>query len=115
MNIQINGHRKSKDTRKTERFFSERRIPFHSRDLIEKPLSPREIENISRSVNPDLLIDTESAAYKKAGMEYMEYDPAEEVVEKPQLIRMPIVRNGPEATVGYAPDTWLRWIADDKR
>jgi arsenate reductase (glutaredoxin) len=114
MNIQINGHKKSKDTRKAERFFSERNVPFHSRDIIEKPLSPGEIENICRSIDPESLIDTESNAYKKGGFAFMVYDPIEEISEKPHLIRIPIVRNGNVSTVGYEPDIWAGWIESDR-
>ena len=36
MNLQIIGTKKCKETQKAERYFSERRIPFHFKDLIEK-------------------------------------------------------------------------------
>jgi hypothetical protein len=36
MNIQIIGTKKCNETRKAERFFKERRISFHFRDLSEK-------------------------------------------------------------------------------
>ena len=114
MNIQINGHRKSKETRKAERFFSDRGLPFHSRDIIEKPLAPREIENICRTLDPESLIDTESSTYKKSGLAFMVYDPIEEISERPQLIRMPIVRNGGKVTVGYEPDIWNEWIESSR-
>ena len=38
MNVQIFGTKKNPDTRKAERFFKERRIPFQSVDLQEKSL-----------------------------------------------------------------------------
>lgn len=112
MNIQINGHRKSQDTKKAERFFSERRVDYHLRDVVEKPLAPREIERILRSIPAENLIDTESRQFKKRGLEHMVYDPVEEITEDPRLLRMPIVRNGDRATVGYDPDTWVRWIEE---
>jgi len=58
--IQILGTRKSNDTKKAIRFFSERRIQYHFRDLSEKGLSPGELQNICRTIDPDDLIDTES-------------------------------------------------------
>lgn len=94
------------------RFFSERRVPYHFRDLTEKGLSPGELENICRTVDPDELIDTASPQYKKRGMAYMEFDPREEVLEDPLLLNMPIVRYGKEATIGYSPDAWKRWTSD---
>ena len=34
---------------------------------------------------------------------------ADKVYENQQLIRLPVVRNGKKATVGYAPETWKQW------
>ncbi len=34
---------------------------------------------------------------------------AEKVMENQSVIRQPIVRNGRQATVGYAPDVWKTW------
>ena len=31
------------------------------------------------------------------------------VYENQSLIRLPVVRNGKAATVGYAPETWKQW------
>ena len=36
-------------------------------------------------------------------------DRAEKVMENQSVIRQPIVRNGRQATVGYAPDVWKMW------
>ena len=35
--------------------------------------------------------------------------PAEEKLLEYQLFRVPIVRNGKQATVGYCPDVWQTW------
>ena len=43
MNIQIIGTKKCKETQKAERYFKERRIPFHFRDLTEKGLAKGEL------------------------------------------------------------------------
>ena len=59
MNIQIFGIKGSNDTRKAERFFKERRIPFHFRDLNEKGISKGELENIKLAIHPEKLIDKE--------------------------------------------------------
>lgn len=108
--IQILGTRKSNDTKKAMRFFSERRVPYHFRDLSEKGLSAGELENICRTVDLEELVDTKSPQYKKRGMGYMDFDIREEVLEDPLLLHMPIVRCGPESTVGYSPESWKRWI-----
>ena len=110
--IQILGTKKSNDTKKAMRFFSERRVPYHFRDLTEKGLSPGEIDNICRTVDPEELLDTDSPQYKKRGMGYMDFDIREEVLEDPLLLNMPIVRHGAESTVGYSPEVWKRWISE---
>ena len=36
------------------------------------------------------------------------------LMEKPQLLHLPIVRSGKLATVGYCPDVWEKWIEEKK-
>ena len=35
-----------------------------------------------------------------------EEDKLEKVLENPQVIRTPVVRNGKQSTLGYQPDIW---------
>jgi len=112
MNIQILGRKNCNDTKKAQRYFKERRINFHFRDLTEKGLSKGELENICRTVDLENLIDKESKQFKKRGLEYMVYDIEEELLTDPLIIKTPIVRNGAKATVGVEPDTWAEWIKD---
>ena len=114
MTIQIFGTKKCKTTQKAVRFFKERGISPHQVDLAEKGISPGELENISRAVGVDNLIDPESAAYKKKGMAYMEFDVQEEVLENPLLLKTPVCRNGKDATIGHEPDVWQAWIDREK-
>lgn len=109
MNIQIFGTKKCNNTKKAQRFFKERGIQIHFRDLTEKGISAGELENVSRSVDLEDLIDTDSKQYNKRGMQYMVFDLREELLEDPLLLKTPIVRNGKEATVGYQPDLWKEW------
>ncbi|MCA2005570.1 MAG: ArsC family transcriptional regulator [Ignavibacterium sp.] len=110
MNIQIIGTRKCKETQKAERFFKERRIAFHIRDLTEKGLTKGELENICRVIPIDELIDKESKQYKERGMQYMKFDIEEELLSDPLLLKTPIVRNERLVTVGYKPEVWKEWI-----
>ncbi len=112
MNIQIIGTKKCKETQKTERFFKERRIPFHFRNLTEKGIAKGELENIKRAVPIDDLFDEEGKQFKKRNLEFMVYDKEEELLSDPLLLTTPIVRNGKLATVGYQPDVWKGWIAE---
>jgi len=36
-------------------------------------------------------------------------DKLEKVLENPQVIKTPVVRNGKQSTLGYQPDIWKGW------
>jgi arsenate reductase-like glutaredoxin family protein len=112
MNIQIIGTKKCRETQKAERFFKERRVPFHFRDLNEKGLAKGELENISRKIKIEDLIDTNGKRYKELGMQFMVFDIEEELLKDPLLIKTPIVRNGNLSTVGYVHEIWENWIKE---
>lgn len=112
MNIQIFGTKKSFDTKKAQRYFKERRIPFQFINLAEKPMSKGELESVMRAVggidalvNPDAR-DEEVAALVMHLAEVQRFDA---LLENQQVLREPIVRNGRKATVGYEPDVWKSW------
>ena len=110
MNIQIFGARKSFDTKKAERWFKERRIKYQYIDLESKGLSPGEYRSIRAAVGYDALVDRDSPDYRELGIDYLLPQAAEEkLLENPWLFRVPIVRNGRQATVGYCPDVWKTW------
>lgn len=113
MNIQIFGTKKCNDTRKAERFFKERRITFHFRDLTEKGISKGELENIKRVIAIEDLIDTEGKQYQKRNMQFMKFDIETELLDDALLFKTPIVRNGAKVTIGYQPDEWKKWIEED--
>lgn len=110
MNIQIIGTKSCNDTKKAERYFKERRIPFHFRDLNEKGLSKGEFDNIIKVIMPEQLIDKDGKQYKKRNLQYMIFNIEEELLNDPLLLKTPIVRNGKEVTVGFCPDEWKKWI-----
>jgi arsenate reductase-like glutaredoxin family protein len=109
MNVQIFGTKGCSETRKAERYFKERRIPFHFRDLNEKGVSKGELENILRRYKLEDLIDREGKQYKKRNLQYMVLDLENELLADPLLFRTPIVRNGPAVTIGYSPEVWKEW------
>lgn len=113
MNIQIFGTKKCNDTKKAQRFFKERGIKFHFRDLAEKGVSQGELDNIKRAVDPDELIDKEGKQYKKRNFEYMKYNMEEELLEDPLLFKTPIVRNDHKVTLGNQPEVWIQWLSED--
>ena len=38
-----------------------------------------------------------------------EEDKLDKILENPQILKIPIVRNGRQATLGYQPDVWKTW------
>lgn len=112
MNIQIFGTSKSFDTKKAERWFKERRIAYQFIDMKRFGLSGREFDAVLRAVGGvDALVDWDGKDDLLDLLRYMA-DPearADKVYENQQLIRLPVVRNGKKATVGYAPETWKQW------
>lgn len=113
INIQIFGVKNCRDTQKTERFFKERRIAYQFINLEEKGMSRGELNSIKNSVGLENLVNSEGKEYKRRGLEYMDFDPEEELLENPMLFKTPVVRNSRQATAGYQPTIWESWIADN--
>ena len=112
MNIQIFGKPKCFDTKKAERFFKERGIRFQSVDLKEKGLSKGEFQSVLQAVGGlEAMIDQDHKDKDLLALiKYItESDRAEKVFENQQVLKQPIVRNGRQATVGYAPEIWKNW------
>ena len=111
MNIQIYCGKKNFDTQKAERFFKERRIPFQALDLKKHVLGDREIRLMISAVGMDELIDRTDKKVKEHPACY--YDRAELLIpaiqEAPWLLASPVVRNGNNVTLGYAPEEWETW------
>ena len=112
MNIQIFGTKKSADSRKAERFFKERGVRFQYVDLKEKGLSKGELQSVAQAAGGlDRLIDPD--AKDRDLLTLLEYltpeAKLEKLLENQQLLKQPVVRNGRQATVGYAPDVWKTW------
>lgn len=110
MNIQIFGTKKCNDTKKAERYFKERGIKYQFIDMKEKGMSKGEfnsvaqanggLENMVNWKGKDLL-----ALIKYIASE----DKMEKILENPQVIKTPVVRNGKQSTLGYQPDVWKSW------
>lgn len=112
MNIQIFGTKKSSDTRKAERFFKERRIKYQFVDMKQKGLSKGEFRSVRQAVGSlDAMLDPKCK--DQDTLKLIEFlrpeDKEEKVLANQQVLLLPIVRNGRQATVGYQPDVWKEW------
>jgi arsenate reductase (glutaredoxin) len=115
LEIQIFGIKKSADTRKALRFFSERRIRTHFVDLLERPASLGELRRFADKFGAASLVDRESRRFSDLGLRYSEL-PAdrwlEKLVNEPLLLKMPLVRNANQLTIGADEISWQRWLRD---
>ncbi len=112
MNIQIFGTKKSNDSKKAERFFSERGIRYQFIDMKEKGMSKGEFRAVCQAVGGIRnMIDPDCK--DKDLLKLMDYivpeDLEEKILENQKVIRVPVVRNGKQATLGYQPDVWKNW------
>lgn len=112
MNIQIFGTKKSFDTKKAQRYFKERRIPFQFIDLREKEMSKGELRSVLQAVGDiEAVVDPKAKDQDTVALiSYLaDSQKFDKLLENQQVLREPIVRNGRAATVGYEPDTWASW------
>lgn len=112
MNIQIFGTKKCNDTKKAERFFKERGIRYQYIDMKEKGMSKGEFTSVAQ-VNGGIenMINWECKDQDTIALiKYIaDEDKLEKILENPQVIKTPVVRNGKKSTIGYQPDVWKGW------
>ena len=112
MNIQIFGTNKSSDTKKAVRFFKERNIKFQLVDMKEKGLSKGEFNSVMQAVGGfENMLDEKCKDLETLTLiKYLsQEDKIPNILDNQLLLKLPIVRNGKEATVGYTPDVWKGW------
>lgn len=99
------------ETQKAERYFKERRIPVQRVDVAKFGIGRRELESVRAAVGLGALIDRESRAFLESPFRFSDDEGLifSALVENPRMLRLPIVRNGRQATVGYCPDAWAEW------
>ncbi len=113
MEVQIFGVKKSADTRKALRFFSERRVKTHFVDLTERAASAGELQRFVQKFGLTRLIDKTSRRYQELGLGHARLSDEtwlSKLVDEPLLLSMPLVRNGKLLTVGLAEEDWKRWM-----
>ena len=111
--IQVFGIEKDQATRAAQRFFKERRVPISFVDMRKRPIAPGELRRFVERLGARALLDETSTAYRDAGLGYMrmdERDIVDRLLADPSLLRLPLVRNGNEVTVGRAEPTWTAWV-----
>lgn len=113
MEVQIFGVKKSANTRKALRFFSERRIRTHFVDLMERPASLGELRRFAQKFGVAALVDRESKRFDELGLRYSQLSDdrwLEKLSEEPLLLRIPLVRNANKLAVGADEAAWKSWM-----
>jgi arsenate reductase (glutaredoxin) len=113
LNVQVFGFKDCQETRKTLRFFSERRIAVHFVDLREKPASRGELRRFADKHGAAALIDKTAPRFKALGLHVSGDSPQRQLdraLTEPRLLKTPLVRIDQRVTVGYAPDDWATWL-----
>ena len=96
----------------TERYFKERGIKYQFIDMKEKGLSKGEFNAVCQAVGGyEKLIDPDCRDKDLLALiRYIaEEDRAEKILENQKILKVPIVRNGKQAAIGYEPDIWKEW------
>lgn len=112
MNIQIFGTKKASKQRKAERFFKERGIKYQFVDMKKKGMSKGEFNSVAQANGGlDHMINWEGKDQNLLALiKYIaNEDKLEKVLENPQVIKTPVVRNRKQSTLGYQPDVWKKW------
>jgi arsenate reductase len=113
--VQVFGTKKCQETRKAERYFKERRVPFQAIDLAEKGLSPGELRAVAARVGGlEAMLDREGKRYLNKGLKHSApTGPRIEqlLLDDPLLLRTPIVRSNAGCTIGHQPEVWASWLA----
>ena len=103
LEVQIFGIKKSADTRKALRFFSERRIRTHFVDLVEKPASARRAAAIRPEVRSDGARRQGIERFDELGLRYAQMSDERwlaRLAEEPLLLKLPLVRSGNQVMIG---------------
>lgn len=114
MEVQIFGVSKSAETRKAQRFFSERRIKIHFVDLTIRAASVGELQRFAQHFGAEALIDRTARRFAELGLQYTVLSNErwiQKLSEEPMLLRMPLVRNGRALTIGVDEEVWRGWLA----
>lgn len=113
MQVQIFGVKNHADVRKALRFFQERRVQVHFVDFKQRAPSVGELRRFFQKFGEEGLIDRDAKRFKALGLQASFYGNdrwLEIASEEPLVLRMPLVRNENQLSVGLDEATWKEWV-----
>ena len=117
MSLQLYSLKKNFAVQKAERFFKERRAQVQVVDLKKHKLGLRELQLFARAAGGAYqLVDRTSTAAMSHPVAHTDQ---EEIIlgyllEKPEFLRTPIVRDGQRVVIGEDPAGWQRLLDGQK-
>ena len=83
-------------------------------DLNERAASPGELKRFAQKFGIGALIDSGSVTFQDLGLRHARMSDESwllKLVEEPLLLKVPLVRNGNQLTIGLDEQTWKTWTA----
>ena len=117
MNMQIFGTKKCNDTKKAERFFKERRLPLQWVDMKKHRPGLRELQLFARAAGGAAqLVDRDNISALSHPVAHTTDETVilEYLMEKPEFLRTPVVRDGQKVVIGEDAAGWQR-LADAQK
>lgn len=112
MSIQLYVYKRNFDVQKAERFLKERRITYQAVDLKKHRLGRRELELFAKGRGCRGIINLEDEAVKSHPIAYApdEQTMLDYLMENPQFLISPIIRNGQKVMIGFEEEELKRLI-----
>ena len=114
--VQVFGRKDSRETRRAERYFKERRTPIAFVDLAVRPMAPTELRRFADRLGAGSLVDREGRRFQELGLAWLQMDDADLVrrlLDDQRLLRLPLVRRGDAFAAGVDEPAWKRLLAAD--
>ena len=111
--VQVFGTPDSQPTRAALRFFKERRIDPHVIDIRRKPMAAGELRRFIERLGARALADTESKAWRDAGLGYLsmpDADLADRLLNDQRLLKIPLVRVDNQFAAGRDEAAWKSFL-----
>jgi arsenate reductase-like glutaredoxin family protein len=89
-------------------------VKVHFVDLTERAASPGELQRFQQKFGVTALIDKSARRYAELGLGSSRMGDErwmQMLANEPLLLRMPLVRNGSQLTIGAAEAVWKEWCA----